>query len=241
MKDCPYSESELLEIAQRFKKHLKDLMLVPGLDPELNQDFVYRFKARFYEAQAHAHPHPLDAAADQKALHLKEELEVLTEQIHNKSESIKDIFISKYAPQVQAFINGNTETAKLLGYGEKGVDDGHSDVTVDSITNSRPTIEDVYTTAYLTQAIVVKNNQSGSIAKPHDVDRIEIYELMADAMPTVIDLKKWTYLGIAKRGKFLNHFSPLEYNQTVFYIAVYVPKKAGESVVISTGFKSTVQ
>jgi len=83
MKDCPYSESELLEIAQRFKKHLKDLMLVPGLDPELNQDFVYRFKARFYEAQAHAHPHPLDAAADQKALHLKEELEVLTEQIRS--------------------------------------------------------------------------------------------------------------------------------------------------------------
>ena len=155
-------------------------------------------------------------------------------------EKIKDTFTG-YAPQVQAFINGNSETAKLLGYGEKGIDDGHSDVTVDSITNSRPTIEDVYSIAYLTQAVIVKNNQSGSTAKPNDVDRIEIYELMAEAMPTVIDLKKWTYLGIAKRGKFLNHFLPSEYNLTVFYIAVYVPKKAGGSVVISTGFKSTVQ
>ena len=164
----------------------------------------------------------------------------LTEKIHIKMEKIKDTFTG-YAPQVQAFINGNSETAKLLGYGEKGIDDGHSDVTVDSITNSRPTIEDVYSIAYLTQAVIVKNNQSGSTAKPNDVDRIEIYELMAEAMPTVIDLKKWTYLGIAKRGKFLNHFLPLEYNLTVFYIAVYVPKKAGGSVVISTGFKSTVQ
>ncbi len=83
MKNCPYTESELLEIAQGFKKHLKSLSAIDSIYPELNQDFIYRFKARFYEAQAHIHPHPLDAEADRITQELKHDLEELIGEIRS--------------------------------------------------------------------------------------------------------------------------------------------------------------
>lgn len=55
MKNSPYSEDELLEIASRFKKHLKNhYAAISTACPDLNQEFVSRFKALFYEVQAHA-------------------------------------------------------------------------------------------------------------------------------------------------------------------------------------------
>ena len=81
MKNLPYNETELIEIAVRFKKHLKSLSILNNIYPELNQDFIYRFKARFYEAQAHIHNHPLDVAADKITLKLKQNLEELIIQI----------------------------------------------------------------------------------------------------------------------------------------------------------------
>lgn len=81
MKNSTYSEKELLEIAQGFKKHLKSLSTIENIYPELNQDFIYRFKARFYEAQTHIHPHPLDAEADRITQELKQDLVELIEEI----------------------------------------------------------------------------------------------------------------------------------------------------------------
>jgi hypothetical protein len=83
MKNCPYSEEELLAIAQVFKKHLKSLSVIQDIYPELNQDFIYKFKARFYQAQVNAHPdlHPLDAQADQNLHDLERELTNLTDRI----------------------------------------------------------------------------------------------------------------------------------------------------------------
>lgn len=81
MKNLPYNENELLEIALRFKKHLKNLAIINDIYPELNKDFFYRFKARFYEAQAHIHNHPLDVAADKITLKLKQNLDELITQI----------------------------------------------------------------------------------------------------------------------------------------------------------------
>lgn len=55
MKNFPYSESELLEIASRFKKHLKvHFDAIKSVNPELDQDFIFRFKALYYEAQSHS-------------------------------------------------------------------------------------------------------------------------------------------------------------------------------------------
>jgi len=81
MKNLPYNESELIEIALRFKKHFKSLSIINNIYPELNKDFIYRFKARFYEAQADIHNHPLDVAADKITLQLTQNLEELIARI----------------------------------------------------------------------------------------------------------------------------------------------------------------
>jgi len=61
MKNSPYSENELLEIASKFKKHLKShYSLIKSVCPSLDQDFIYRFKALYYEAQTH----PLSSQSD---------------------------------------------------------------------------------------------------------------------------------------------------------------------------------
>ena len=61
MKNSPYSEIELLEIASKFKKHLKNhFSSIKSVCPGLDQDFIYRFKALYYEAQTH----PLETQSD---------------------------------------------------------------------------------------------------------------------------------------------------------------------------------
>jgi hypothetical protein len=83
MKNCPYSESELLEIAQGFKKHLKGLASIQDIYPDLDQDFIYRFKAKFYEVQAFVHPHTIDSEVDQTTRSLQHELDLMVGQIRS--------------------------------------------------------------------------------------------------------------------------------------------------------------
>jgi hypothetical protein len=78
MKNAPYSEYELLEIASGFKKHLKDnFATIKSADPNLDQNFIYRFKALYYEI----HTHSLNPGADSIAKSLKGDLENLENQI----------------------------------------------------------------------------------------------------------------------------------------------------------------
>ena len=52
MKNSPYTDNELLEIASGFKNHFRDhFSTINDQCPELNHDFFYRFKALYYEAQ----------------------------------------------------------------------------------------------------------------------------------------------------------------------------------------------
>jgi len=77
MKNYPYSESELLEIASMFKKHLKvHYDAINSVCPEIDQDFIYRFKALYYEAHAHSSSH---GDSDNQALNL--ELKEFVDQV----------------------------------------------------------------------------------------------------------------------------------------------------------------
>ncbi len=54
MKNSPYSEDEILEIASKFKKNLQNhFAAISNACPDLNQEFIFKFKALFYEVQAH--------------------------------------------------------------------------------------------------------------------------------------------------------------------------------------------
>jgi hypothetical protein len=80
VKNAPYTEYELLEIASGFKKHLKDhFASIKSADPSLDQNFIYRFKALYYEI----HTHKLTPGDENVTETLKLELKGFVEQIRN--------------------------------------------------------------------------------------------------------------------------------------------------------------
>ncbi len=85
MKNFPYSENELLEIASDFKKHLKDHFdAIKKFCPGLTQEFIYKFKALFYEVQTH----PLEPEADP----VVKEYEVALDDLASQLNSLFPIF-----------------------------------------------------------------------------------------------------------------------------------------------------
>ena len=75
-----YPERELLKIASGFKKHLKDKFpTMKNSSSGLDQGFIYKFKALFYEIQAH----PCEPEADTLTCQFKNDLDVLIDQVKN--------------------------------------------------------------------------------------------------------------------------------------------------------------
>lgn len=80
MKNSPYSENELLEIASKFKKHMKDHFdTIKSVCPDLDKDFIFRFKALYYEV----HLHSLNPVDDNLNQVFKLELEEFADQVRN--------------------------------------------------------------------------------------------------------------------------------------------------------------
>ncbi|HEY3388908.1 MAG TPA: hypothetical protein VGK38_05010 [Prolixibacteraceae bacterium] len=78
MKNSPYSEDELLEIAAKFKRHLKDHFNdLNNVCPDLDQEFIFKFKALFYEVQAH----PLEPEVNKTTQDFKLYLEDIGNQV----------------------------------------------------------------------------------------------------------------------------------------------------------------
>lgn len=71
MNNYPYSENELLEIATKFNKHLKgNIESLKAACPRMDQDFIFRFKALFYEARIHPSSHDKEQVTQELRLHL---------------------------------------------------------------------------------------------------------------------------------------------------------------------------
>jgi len=80
MKNFPYTEKELLEIATYFKKHLKDHFdSIKKFCPGLDQEFIYKFKALFYEVQTL----PLAPEEDPVVKEFKFKLDDLANQVNS--------------------------------------------------------------------------------------------------------------------------------------------------------------
>lgn len=78
MKNSPYTDTELLEIASEFKKHLKNNFdTIKSVYPNLDKDFIFKFKALYYEV----HTHPSDPDADNVIKSFKLELEDFADQV----------------------------------------------------------------------------------------------------------------------------------------------------------------
>jgi len=54
------------------------------------------------------------------------------------------------------------------------------------------------------------------------------------------DVKKMTYLGSPFKGKFVNTFTADQVGSTVWYIVIYVTKKAGVEIIETKAVSATV-
>ena len=79
MRNSLYSDNELLEIAAGFKKHLKDhFTTIKSVCPGMDQNFIFRFKALYYEV----HAQPLEGT-DSVSQTFKLELDAFADQVRN--------------------------------------------------------------------------------------------------------------------------------------------------------------
>lgn len=160
-----------------------------------------------------------------------------TEDIITLMTEMCDDVTYHWGPQTQIAPGITVAKIKELGFGIKGEDNLESESAV-SVTNSKPIFSDVDLNRHLEHTLTLRCSMTGKIGIPDDAKRVDIYILMGNTAP--IDLSNMHYLGSCVRGKFTSHFAATELGQTVWYIAVYVPKKAGTSVELSDVQKSEV-
>ena len=143
--------------------------------------------------------------------------------INNDLDEIKGIIVDKWCKQVQDAIGTDTDKAKLLNYGIKGVYDGHAEPEY-NVTNSHAEITDIKI-SHLAHTLYIINNKTGTVGILDDAHGIDVFYCFGQEKPK--DISKMTYLGRATSGKFTAHFTEDQVGQTVWYYVVYVPRKKG--------------
>ena len=154
---------------------------------------------------------------------LQAQMKSVIEQISQAKDDITNDINSGWVPYVQKKIAGDESKAKLLGYGVKGIDNGHSDEVVGKASNSCPFISRIDVNVHLQHTVFILNTESGKKKLPDDARQVDIYVQIGGEPP--IGIKSMTYLGQAYRGKFINNFETADAGKTVYYIAVYISKK----------------
>lgn len=203
------SESELpIKMTGMATAALNNPWVVPGLYPAPD-DVITLIQAR-------------QTLLIKRDLLLAEQKKI-TEQIHQADTNLKNIFTDLWANQLQQAIGGDESKAKLLGFGIKGVDSGHTSDVVGKAADSHPHITRIENNVHLQQTLHTFNSESGHNKLPADARQIDFYEQIGGTPPT--DIKQMKHVGIAKRGKFINHFEAEDLGKTVYYIAVYIDKK----------------
>ncbi|MEI6133092.1 MAG: hypothetical protein WCQ41_09770 [Bacillota bacterium] len=165
------------------------------------------------------------------------EAKQLTKDIKADRKKVTKIITDDWPPLIKAAIGEDTGKANLLGYGVKWVDGGHT-IDEPSIKNSVPLIKPIGNYTHLEQEINVINSKSNKVAVPWDVKHTNLYQFFGADAPT--NVKQCSYLGILKRGKFINHFDAEELDQDVWYLAEYIPKDDGIPPKLSEAVKSHV-
>ena len=162
---------------------------------------------------------------------LRQQQKTNTEQIIETQNDLVNSITSLWMPQVQQAIASDATKAKTLGYGIKSEDTGHTDNVVAKAADSHPMVNHVDINIHLQHTLHIINSISGHAKLPADANQIDIYEQLDGTAPTTI--KGMQYLGIAKKGKFINHFDSTDLGKTVHYIVVYIDKKNLKPLEIS--------
>lgn len=167
----------------------------------------------------------------QKRTMIQAEEKSLTGKILADLDKIDGIFVDKWAKQIQGVTDITVEQIKLLKFAAKGVYDGHSEPEY-NVTNSHPIIGKIDLNSHLVHGLSIRNNKTGKIGVLDDAQGTEVYYFIGADKPK--DPSKMSYLGRAKRGKYIVHFTEDQVGMTVWYYVVYLPRKADVVAEIGT-------
>ena len=218
------SESEfLIDTGAKAQSEIDNSTIVPGLDPDAasTKTLIGQMVGMIVERKA-----------------VIQTAKQLTKDIKEKRKQITSVVSDLWPPQIKAAIGNDAGKANLLNYKVKWLDGGHSP-DEPSIKNSNPLISDIESHGHLEEKIRVINSKSGRIGLPWDVEHTNLYEYFGATAPT--STKQCRYLGVMKRGVFINHHDPLDIDKDVWYLAEYIPKNEGDSSELSGAVKSKVQ
>jgi hypothetical protein len=141
-----------------------------------------------------------------------------------------------WAGQIEDTVQGDMVKIKALHFYVKN--EGGSHTPEISITNSKPSICKIDLNLSLHHTIHFVNSTSETNMLPEDVECIEVYETFDETL--VGNLRKMSHLGKAKHGKYVNHFSLEDEGKTVWYVAVYIPKKGDFQGAVSVAVSAKV-
>ena len=175
---------------------------------------------------------------------LQAQLKQNTADIHSADADLKNIFTDQWATQIQNTPGITINQIKLLAFGTKGVDNGHSSgssagttASTDKGAGSAPVIIKVVQAAHLEHILHIHNNLTGKIGIPDNILRTDIYAQTGGTQPAdlaALIANGGGYLGTAKRGKYTNLLSVSNLGKTEYYIAVYVDKSTLKPVAQSS-------
>ncbi len=178
----------------------------------------------------------IDDNAAKRSL-LLEEAMGLTEQINTDIEKVKGIFVDKWAIQIQAAPGIDVGKVKQLKFFVKGVYDGEAEPEA-TVLNSYPQLDDIVKSTHLVHYLNMVNSITKKIARPEDAKDTEVYMFFGEQPPD--NYKDMKYLGCAKNGKFTVTFTEGDVGKTVWYFAVYLPRKKGTAAILASKVRALV-
>jgi hypothetical protein len=154
---------------------------------------------------------------------LLEEAQGITGLINADLEKVSNIFVDKWCKQIQDASGIDANKVKQLKFGVKGIYDGQSAPVV-TVENSHPQLNDLVEVSHLKHTVKMVNSTTKEVAAPDDAEGTDLYMVFGETPPA--DYHDWKYLGRVKSGKYIVNFTDADVGKTVWYFAIYVPKKA---------------
>jgi len=184
----PYNESELLKIASRFNKNLKvHFSDLQGFSAELDDNFIFRFKAAFYKSRIHS----VNQEVDLFTRKMHDELVILIKTTQNLFQNFR-YYIQKAFPYDTSLWepfgyceveNATHDYEKLLHCLEEFIKMINSKkyelLAVKCPEKSFIEIEDLFQKILIKHDEIHKSNQSKDAAKESRINSLnKLYKLM---------------------------------------------------------------
>ncbi|MEI8202529.1 MAG: hypothetical protein WCH34_05925 [Bacteroidota bacterium] len=201
------TQETLQDSKDKYNAAIANPTIVPNLDPTPTEVNVEILKLVTFINEQDA---------------LRTALKGKTSEVNSQVKLIKNIFVSRWANEIQNADEITVAKVKKMKFGVKGVDDGHSEPEW-TVENSLPSIIKVINTSSLHYELEIINDGTKGVGLPKGADGLYILLFIGDTEPT--DISQMQNLGMAGRGKFPFTFPAAKKGLNAFFSAAYLNKK----------------